>query len=112
MAYEVDGKIIECNENGYLDDIQEWSEDLAKIIAAEEGIDLTQEHWDLIHFLRDEFINDNGKQPNDREINKFCSEKWGRRVSSKEVYDLFPGKPSKQAGKIAGLPESKRKGGY
>lgn len=113
MAYEIDGKAIETNENGYLLDPQDWNEAVAEHIAGEEeGLELTQEHWDLLHYLRDEYLNNNGHQPNDREINKFCSEKWGRKVSSKEVYDLFPGKPSKQAGKIAGLPESKRKGGY
>ena len=51
-------------------------------------------------------------QPNDRIMIKAMSEKWGRKVTSKELYDLFPGKPSKQAGQIAGLPESRRKGGY
>lgn len=112
MAYEIDGKTIETNENGYLLDPQDWDEEVAEHIAKDEGIELTQEHWDLLHYLRDEYINNNGHQPNDREINKYCGEKWGRKVSSKEVYDLFPGKPSKQAGKIAGLPESKRKGGY
>jgi tRNA 2-thiouridine synthesizing protein E len=38
--------------------------------------------------------------------------KWGRKVSSKDMYELFPGNPSKQAGLISGLPESMRKGGY
>jgi tRNA 2-thiouridine synthesizing protein E len=40
-------------------------------------------------------------------------DKWtGRKVDNKTLFDLFPGSPSKQAGKIAGLPESMRKGGY
>ena len=40
-------------------------------------------------------------------------DKWaGRKVDNKTPFDLFPGSPSKQAGKIAGLPESMRKGGY
>ena len=112
MAYEVNGKTIETDANGYLVDLHEWNEDVAKLIAKDEGLELTQEHWDLVHFLRDAYVNENGHQPNDREINKFLGEKWGRKISSKEAYDLFPGKPSKQAGKIAGLPESRRKGGY
>jgi tRNA 2-thiouridine synthesizing protein E len=40
------------------------------------------------------------------------SAKWEEKISAKDLYDLFPMQPSKQAAKIAGLPESKRKGGY
>jgi tRNA 2-thiouridine synthesizing protein E len=40
------------------------------------------------------------------------SDKWGTPVQSKDLYELFPMQPSKQAGKIAGVPESRRKGGY
>lgn len=113
MSIELNGKTIETDANGYLVDPADWSEEVAVEIAKGEGIDpLTQEHMDIIHYLRDEFLNNNQHQPNDREINKFCADKWGRKVSSKEVYDLFPGKPSKQACMIAGLPETKRKGGY
>lgn len=112
MAIEVNGKTIETNENGYLTDHNQWDEDVAKAIAANEGLELTEQHWDVMNYLRDEFINNAGNQPNDRNLNKAMSDKWGRKVSSKELYDLFPGKPSKQAGLIAGLPESRRKGGY
>ena len=37
---------------------------------------------------------------------------WGGKVLQKDLYDLFPGTPDKQAGKIGGLPETRRKGGY
>jgi len=112
MAYEVGGKTIECNANGYLNDITEWSEEVAAAIAAEEGVELNEKAWDLINFLRDEFINNGGNQPNDRNIVKAMSDKWGEKVASKDLYALFPMQPSKQAGKIGGLPESRRKGGY
>jgi tRNA 2-thiouridine synthesizing protein E len=113
MAFEINGKTIETTENGYLVDVNDWNEAVATEIAKIDGLgDLTQEHWDVINYLRDEYINNNGNQPNDRIMIKAISEKWGRKVSSKELYDLFPGKPSKQAGQIAGLPESRRKGGY
>ena len=113
MAFEINGKTIETTENGFLVDLNDWNEDVAKEIAKIDGLgDLKQEHWDVINYLRDEYINNNGNQPNDRFMIKAMSEKWGRKVSSKELYDLFPGKPSKQAGQIAGLPESRRKGGY
>ena len=113
MSYEVNGATVEADANGYLTDITSWNEDVAKVIAASEGIDdLTQEHWDLINYLRDAYVNENGEQPNNRAINKAMSKAWGRKVDSKAVFALFPLGPSKQAGKIAGLPESKRKGGY
>jgi len=112
MSIEVNGKTVETTESGYLADSAEWSEDVAKAIAETESVSLTEQHWDVINYLREEFFSNNGNQPNDRSMNKAMTEKWGRKVSSKELYDLFPGKPSKQAGQIAGLPESRRKGGY
>ena len=113
MTFEINGKTIETTETGFLVDLNDWNEDVAKEIAKIDGLgELTQEHWDVINYLRDEYINNNGNQPNDRIMIKAMGEKWGRKVSSKELYDLFPGKPSKQAGQIAGLPESRRKGGY
>lgn len=112
MPYQFDGKEIETTANGYLVDQQDWSEALAAHIAAQEGITLTQKHWDLINYLRDEFINNNESTPNTRTIVKAMSEAWGEKIDQKALYDLFPNDPSKQGGRIAGLPESKRKGGY
>jgi tRNA 2-thiouridine synthesizing protein E len=112
MSYEVNGKTIETTPTGYLANIEDWNEDVAKAIAADEGVELTDKHWDLINFLRDEYLNNNGNQPNDRNIVKAMSEAWGQKVASKDLYELFPKQPSKQAGMIGGLPESRRKGGY
>ena len=112
MAYEVDGKTIEANEGGYLVNVEDWSEAVAKHIAEIEGVELTERHWDLINYLRDEFINNAGNQPNTRNIVKAMSAKWGIKASQKDIYDLFPKDPSKQGGRISGLPESRRKGGY
>lgn len=112
MAIDFNGKSIETNANGYLMDHTDWSEDLAKVIAAQEGVELTDKHWDIINYLRDEYFNNNGNQPNERTILKDMGKKWGTKPSSKDMYELFPQMPSKQGGKIAGLPESRRKGGY
>jgi len=112
MAYEIDGKTIEVNDKGYLANQDDWSEELGKKLAAEEGIELTDKHWDLIKYLRSEFFDNAGNCPNMRNISKDMKKIWGRKVESKELYELFPQDPSKQGGKIAGLPESKRKGGY
>lgn len=113
MAYEVNGKILETTATGYLVNQEEWDKDIASEIAKHEGITLTPEHWDLIEFLRDRYFNHNAELANNRNIVKAMQEKWpDKKVDQKMVFDLFPGNPSKQAGKIAGLPESMRKGGY
>lgn len=113
MAIEIDGKIIPITASGFLENIEDWSEAVANQIAEQEGVSMTDRHWDLINYLRDEFLNNAGNQPNTRNIVKALSKKWDdKSVNAKSLYDLFPGDPSKQAGKIGGLPESRRKGGY
>ena len=113
MAYEIDGRVLEATPTGYLVSQDEWDRRVAEAIAAAEGLALTQDHWDVVEFLRDAYFDRNGEQPNNRAILKAMQEKWsGREVDNKTLFDLFPGNPSKQAGKIAGLPESMRKGGY
>ena len=112
MAFDFNGTEIATTANGYLENLDDWSEDLAKAMAAAEDIELTDRHWDIINYLRDEYINNGQNQPNTRKIVKAMSAKWGEKVSQKDVYTLFPLDPSKQGGRIAGLPESRRKGGY
>ncbi len=114
MAYEVNGNTIEANEGGYLVNVDDWNEDVAKAIAAADGIpELTSDHWDVVNYLRDEYINNGGHQPNMRALLKGMGTVWtDRKIDSKTLYDLFPTGPHKQAGKVAGLPETKGKGGY
>jgi tRNA 2-thiouridine synthesizing protein E len=112
MAIEVNGTSIETDENGNLTDPHAWNEDVARALAAKEGIALTQEHFDVLNFLRSEYLDNNGSQPMERAINKGMSDIWGKKVSSKDLYALFPLAPSKQGNKIAGLPFVLRKGGY
>ena len=112
MAIEFNGTTIETTDNGFLVDQKAWSEDLARHMAAEANIDLSERHWDVINYLREEYFDNNEHQPNTRTIVKAMSKAWGEKISSADVYDMFNGDPSKIAGKLAGLPESKRKGGY
>ena len=112
MAIEFNGKTIETTATGYLVNTEDWTKELAQELAKIEGItELTQKHWDIIEYLRDEYFNNAQNQPNERTILKAMSDKWGK-ATSKDTYDLFPQMPSKQGGKVAGLPESRRKGGY
>lgn len=112
MNYDFDGRQIEATSSGYLVDQQDWSRGLAERIASLEHIELSQRHWDLIDYLRDEYFSNNQSTPSTRAILKAMGERWGERVEQNALYDLFPLDPSKQGGRIAGLPESKRKGGY
>ena len=113
MAFEFNGQSIETTATGFLVNQEDWSEDLARAMAAAEDIpELTERHWDLINYLREEFFENRENQPNTRAIIKAMSTAWGEKIKQGDLYDLFPMDPSKQGGRIAGLPESKRKGGY
>ncbi len=112
MALEVNGKSIDIDANGNLTDPNDWNEDVARALAATDGIELTQEHFDVLNYLRSEYFDNNGEQPMERMINKGMSKIWGKKISSKDLYLLFPGAPSKQGNRIAGLPYVARKGGY
>ncbi|MBL4615766.1 MAG: TusE/DsrC/DsvC family sulfur relay protein [Magnetovibrio sp.] len=104
---------VEQTDKGFLVNLEDWTEDIAKEIAVTEDLaDLSDKHWDLIKFLRNEYVNNNANQPNERKMVKAMTEVWGEKPSTKDLYALFPMQPSKQATKIAGLPETKRKGGY
>jgi len=112
MALEVDGKTIEVTENGYLVNQEDWSEAVGQVIADADKLEMTEKHWDIVNYLRDAHFNDGGAEPNERTIMKEMSKKWGSKASSKDMYNMFPEMPSKQGRKIAGLPQSTRKGGY
>ncbi len=101
---------IERTENGYLVNATDWNEEIAKELFAEEGIEPTQDQWDVVNYVREETLS--GNEPNERTIMKAMGKKWGRKLTSKEMYEMFPGMPSKQGLKIGGCPQSTRKGGY
>ncbi len=113
MTLEVEGKTVETTPSGFLANVEDWNEQIAAVIAEQEELELTDRHWDVINYLRDEYINNAGNQPNTRNMVKAMAKKWNdKSINAKTLYDLFPGDPSKQAGRIGGLPESRRKGGY
>jgi tRNA 2-thiouridine synthesizing protein E len=114
MAIEVNGVTIETTANGYLENLEDWNEDVAKYLADEEGVTLNDKAWEVINYLREEYIENNGNQPNERHMVKHFKNVWTDldKVDTKALYNLFPRGPAKEAGKIAGLPETRRKGGY
>jgi tRNA 2-thiouridine synthesizing protein E len=109
---EVNGKSIALDGNGNLINTADWDEDVARALAAVDSIELTQDHWDLIAYLREQYFDEGGTQPMERVILKDMAKRWDRKLTSKDVYKLFPLAPSKQGNRIAGLPYVARKGGY
>jgi TusE/DsrC/DsvC family sulfur relay protein len=112
MSIEVNGKTLETDESGYLAEIGDWNEEVALAIAAADELKMTDQHMDVVRYLRSEHVDNAGNEPNERTIMKDMGKVWGKKPSSKDMYNLFPGTPSKQGRKIAGLPKSTRKGGY
>lgn len=93
------------DDEGYLLHLADWNEQVADIIAREEGIALTGAHREVIHALRN-FHAQFGLSPAMRPLTKYLKEKLGAEKSS-SIYllTLFPGSPAKIAAKIAGLPK-------
>ena len=92
---------LELDADGHLANLNDWSEDLARQVAKEEGIpELAEDHWKVIHFMRKVFQED-GDAPSIRRLTKESG------VDTKTLYKLFPKGPAKKAAKIAGLPKPK-----
>lgn len=89
---------LEFDEEGFMTDASVWNEDIAKALAEDEGITLTDRHWVVINFAREVYAEDDDG-PTIRRITKQTD------VSTKEIYQLFPDGPAKQAAMIAGLPK-------
>jgi len=105
MAYELNGTTYEADEEGYLINLAEWNKELADLIAKDEGIEMTEAHWEVVDFLR-EYYNEYQIAPAVRVLTKAIGKKLGpEKGNSKYLYELFPYGPAKQACKIAGLPK-------
>ena len=105
MAIEVGGKSLDTDEEGYLVNLADWSEDVANAIAKSESVEMTPNHWEVVNFLR-EYYNEYQIAPAVRVLTKAIGKKLGAdKGNSKYLYELFPYGPAKQACKIAGLPK-------
>ncbi|GGL41663.1 TusE/DsrC/DsvC family sulfur relay protein [Phycicoccus endophyticus] len=94
------GHQVEVNDEGFLTSPQEWSEDLAPELARLIGLELTEEHWKLIRFLREDYASQ-GETATLRRV----STQTGTPVKS--LFALFPGKPAKKMAYVSGLPKPK-----
>ena len=98
-AIEVDGVSIEIDEDGFIQEPEKWNEAVAAELGKTEGVDdLTDEHWKVVNFLREYYL-EYGVAPMIRKLCKSTGFKLNK------IYELFPSGPAKGACKIAGLPK-------
>ena len=89
------------DDEGYLVDPQDWSEELAEEFASQENIRLTEDHWDVIRFMRG-FYEERQIAPDARYVIKHLAERLGT-ASRNKLFAMFPYGYVKQACKIAGM---------
>lgn len=91
------GQNVEVNDEGYLVDTSQWTREIAAEIAKEEGIELTDKHYEVLEFLRT--ATEKGDTLTIRKVGKSGI------VDIKGLYQLFPGGPLKHSSRIAGIPK-------
>ena len=92
------GREVHVDAEGFLTEYDEWDESLALELATQIGVDMTPEHWDVIRFLRADFL-DTGQTATTRRVQAVGG------VPVKQQFVLFPKKPGKKMSYIAGLPK-------
>jgi tRNA 2-thiouridine synthesizing protein E len=104
----VQGRAIAIDSEGYLRNVNDWSEAFAVAEAEREGLRLTDEHWQVIHYLR-EYYAEHGVQAQVRAMIRHFEQVWGpERGNNHYLHDLFPvGGPQKQGNRLAGLLRTK-----
>jgi tRNA 2-thiouridine synthesizing protein E len=108
MQFEVDGRTIHTDEQGFLLDLEDWSEEFARALAQHDGIELYVDHWELIWYFRD-YYAETQSVPTMRkmvmELGKLEGQHFrDRKGYEKHLYRLFPSDPVRAICKLAGLP--------
>jgi len=94
----IDGHQINVNEEGFLTDHTEWTDEIGNALATQIGISLTDAHWKAIRFLRSDF-EAQGETATLRRVSTVGG------IPIKELFALFPQKPAKKMSYVAGLPK-------
>lgn len=95
----------EVDEEGFLVNLSDWTKEIAEKMANDDDIELSDEHWDVINFLR-EYYEEYQIAPAVRVLTKAIAKKMGKdKGNSKYLYSLFPYGPGKQGCRFAGLPK-------
>ncbi|PPK50983.1 TusE/DsrC/DsvC family sulfur relay protein [Marinobacter persicus] len=100
-----DSAMPQRNNEGFLEDASAWTPEVARVIAGESDIELTDNHWEIIDFLRDFYREHEMSPPSNRLFVKAVKEHFGEeKGNSIYLMQLFPGTPAKTACRIAGMP--------
>lgn len=104
----VGARDVEVDSEGYLRNLDDWSEEFARVLAREEGLELTARHWEVIRFLREHW-RERRVQPQVRVMIRHFAERWGREAGNNiALHEMFPrGGPQKQGNRLAGLLRTK-----
>lgn len=101
----INGQHIELDQEGYLTDLNDWSEPVAEALAEQEGLTLEAAHWEILRVLR-AFYDEFQLSPATRPLIKYAALKLGPdKGNSMHLNRLFKGTPAKLAAKLAGLPK-------
>jgi TusE/DsrC/DsvC family sulfur relay protein len=104
-SFDFEGETFAVTPPGNLLELHRWNANVAQHMAKKEGIELSEEHWEVLNFLR-EFYFTYGVTPMVKILMKYMEEDLSPERASKEyLYGLFPKGPSRQGSRIAGLPE-------
>jgi tRNA 2-thiouridine synthesizing protein E len=105
MSIEVNGKVFETDEEGYISNLSDWEPGVADQMAKDDDCELSDNHWEVIKFLR-EYYEEYQIAPAVRVLTKAIGKRLGKdKGNSKYLYALFPYGPAKQACRYAGLPK-------
>jgi TusE/DsrC/DsvC family sulfur relay protein len=101
---DVNGKPVMTDAEGYIININEWTENFAIALAAKEELELTDEHWQVIHYIR-QYFEEHRVQVQVREMIKHFKKEWGsEHGNNRYLHDIFPkGGPQKQGNRLAGI---------
>jgi tRNA 2-thiouridine synthesizing protein E len=101
---EVNGRVLQLSENGFLVNAGEWDETVASVLAARANVQLTPAHWEIVRFIREYYLRFN-HLPNARLFVKAVYKGLGEeKGNSAYLHRLFPAGPLRCACLIAGLP--------
>ncbi|MXX94697.1 MAG: TusE/DsrC/DsvC family sulfur relay protein [Gammaproteobacteria bacterium] len=96
--------MIEVDDEGFLADPRSWTIDYAKSVAAELNVNLTDEHWLIIHAVRD-FYTKTGMSPSMRPLMKIVQTKAPNLANSIKLSELFTNQTTRVIAQISGLPK-------
>ena len=92
------GHEVHVDAEGFMTEYDEWTEELGRELAGNIGIEMTDDHWAAIRFLREDFA-DQHETATLRRVTKV------RGIPTKQLFQLFPKKPAKKMAYVAGLPK-------